>query len=46
MIEGAQRMIRVNDSQDEEPEIPINSATKRDTSHYHQWSSYEDGLIR
>lgn len=30
MIEGAQRMIRVNNSQGEEPEIPINPATKRD----------------
>jgi hypothetical protein len=29
MIEGTQRMIRVNNSQREEPEIPINPATKR-----------------
>jgi hypothetical protein len=28
MIEGAQRMIRVNNSQGQEPEIPINPATK------------------
>ena len=29
MIEAAQRMIRVNNSQGEEPEIPINPAMKR-----------------
>ena len=32
MIEGAQRMIRVNNNsqEEEQPEIPINPATKRD----------------
>jgi hypothetical protein len=30
MIEAAQRMIKINNSQGEEPEIPINPATKRD----------------
>ena len=29
MVEGAQRMIRVNNSQDEEPEIKNNPAMKR-----------------
>jgi hypothetical protein len=29
MIEGAQRMIRINNSQEEEPEIKINPAMKR-----------------
>lgn len=29
MIEGVQRMIRINNSQEEEPEIRINPAMKR-----------------
>jgi hypothetical protein len=29
MIEGARRMIRVNSNSQQEPEIPINPATKR-----------------
>ncbi len=30
MIEAAQRMIKVNNNSQQEPEIPINPATKRD----------------
>jgi hypothetical protein len=30
MIKAAQRMIRVNNNSQQEPEIPINPSTKRD----------------